>query len=377
MQGMKKRLFSHLRALITKPRQTTRRGKKWVRRSAVILTLGAVGTFAFALRPAFVPDSATLATEAVQHIPARLRDARDSLAPMDIAYSWDMLAHPSGTIILGDLEPDAFSQLREARWNIRLRQEGGQLSVHAEAPVFHAQDARCAVHTRFHAAPGERTLQRMPNGRDHILYHVQLMCEVRIELPFWQPGIRSIALQQLVIDPVDGAVDISTTPNLLPALKAWHDGRPANASGPATSPPRRLIRSAQPSGLPERYCGSPRQQQLTRIVYSLADMVDGGQVRRLLPGVKRSARELAELLPEPAAPWPQCWGDEADMAQQLARRLTPVLVTMQENACFGSQELADFINGEDFGLLFGNNFCGDGEAENSPLPPPPATESGM
>ncbi len=250
MQGMKKRLFSHLRALITKPRQTTRRGKKWVRRSAVILTLGAVGTFAFALRPAFVPDSATLATEAVQHIPARLRDARDSLAPMDIAYSWDMLAHPSGTIILGDLEPDAFSQLREARWNIRLRQEGGQLSVHAEAPVFHAQDARCAVHTRFHAAPGERTLQRMPNGRDHILYHVQLMCEVRIELPFWQPGIRSIALQQLVIDPVDGAVDISTTPNLLPRQREWPGHLPAPATHPlraALGPAGALLRLPAPA----------------------------------------------------------------------------------------------------------------------------------
>ncbi len=347
--------------------------KKWAKRSLVILTLGVLGTVAFALRPAFIPDASEAVGGATQSVPARIRDARDALAPLDIRYTWDLRAHPSGTLVMGAQEPDAFALLREARWPIRLRQQGGTLTVEAGEPVFQAADGLSSVRTRFHVLHAGRGLQRMPNGRDHILYHVVLICDVSVQPPFWQPAQRTLAMQELVLDLVDGAVDLDPTPQAGFTRAPWVKGRPFPMQPVGALPPCRLISSGAPTGLPERYCGSPRQRQLTRLVYTMADLVDGGQVRFLMPGLRRGARELVELLPEPAAPWPQCWGSEAAMAEQLSQRMVPVLEYLEEHDCFGSQELADFINGEDFGRLFGGTVEG---AQGEAAPAPRAEESG-
>ncbi len=356
MQGMKKSPCPCLRSALRGIGALFSRAggaPRWVKRSAALLALGMLGTLAFALRPAFVPDSAETLGERAPTVPARIRDARDTLPPLDIAYTWDLQAQPTGTLVMGAQEPDAFSLLREARWDIRLRQEGGVLTVSAAEPLFHAADSLCAVRARFSVKHAGRTLQRMPNGREHILYHIVLLCDVSVQPPFWQPAIRTLAMQELVLDPVDSAADLSPHPDPAHAYAPWVEGRPFPIQPVAGLPPYRLISSNSPSGLPERYCGSPRQRQLTRIVYTMADFVSSAQVRLLLPGLERSARELAGLLPEPGEPWPQCWGGEAAMARQLSQRLAPVLSYLQENDCFGSQALADFINGEDFGKLFG------------------------
>lgn len=82
-----------------------------------------------------------------------------------------------------------------------------------------------------------------------------------------------------------------------------------------------------------------------------------------------------QLCADAQAPWPQNWGDDREAAEEVHRAVIPTLLYLQEKDCHNSADLADFINGEAFGRIFGESFRDGGDSTtdpadggNSPLP---------
>ena len=113
-----------------------------------------------------------------------------------------------------------------------------------------------------------------------------------------------------------------------------------------------MLRGA-PTGLPERFCGTPTEKELLRYLFYLAMVEDSGTAAALLPGLKRRGQNLVDSMSDSTLPWPQCWKSGEETARELSRRVRPLLQHMQDNNCYNSAELAEFINGPIFSRIFG------------------------
>lgn len=305
--------------------------KKWVFCSVAVLFLAAAGTLAWALRPAWEQGSrADYTADRPVALPLQAGDA------MELTYRWQLRDNPPHTLLLGDA--DALAALNDAEpWTVTLHFENGACRMVSAAPQLSAQDKLTGADSRFYVAYTGQSLLRMPNGGTHLQYHFTLAAEVALTPSFWQRKQRLILLQELIVDPTDKAADLVT---------------PAVPASMAQLPVQQVV-SGKPAALPARFCGSAAEQALERYLFRMAMLRSAETVETQLPLLQSKAAELAELYTDPEQPWPDCWGRAADKAQENARRLIPVLQHLQEEDCYGSQELADFINSPLFERLFG------------------------
>lgn len=177
--------------------------------------------------------------------------------------------------------------------------------------------------------------RRQPNGQKHMIRHVLLSCEWSDE-----HGAPLIILQQFEVDLTLGSVDAM----------------------PCSPPPRwahlpaKDYHSMQPGRLPEKINGSPIRREMLRLLYALAAIDSPVMAAQAAPQITAFAWRLAAKAPAPHAPWPRCWDAETEDAQEIARRITPTLVYLQQNECFECSELAAFINSPTFSRIFGERF---------------------
>lgn len=179
--------------------------------------------------------------------------------------------------------------------------------------------------------------RRQPGGKRHTIRRILLSAEQR--------GAHgsTVYLQLLEVDATLGSVDLlpcgGATPARYAALRPVQD-----------------YSSAAPSGLPEKYNGPPLRRDMLRLLYAMAALDSPSMAAQGAPEIAAFAWQLAARVPMPHSPWPHCWGGAAEDAREIARRLTPTLVFLQENDCFGCQALADFINSPLFARIFGESF---------------------
>lgn len=281
-------------------------------------------------------------------------------APFAASFTWSFAQPFNHMRVLGSPAEAELKAMSNKAIQVRLHTEGGQLT----AELDHAAN-RPSMQSRSQLPGGAVSIgnarqdkspiyraellrsfeRRQPTGKRHTIRHVLLSCE----LPAEADHTPTVFLLQLEVDTTLGSVD--TMPCSTPARYA------------AMLLPSRDYQSAAPTGMPEKYNGSPLRRDMLRLLYAMA-AIDSPQLaeaaaRELAP----YAWKLAARAPEPHTPWPGCWGDTAEDAREIARRLTPTLVHLQENDCFDSQALADFINSPLFARIFGESF-----AENTYMP---------
>lgn len=261
----------------------------------------------------------------------------ESEADFRFIYHWNLKDSPSGTEILGDPAPGTADLVSgDAVWTIELTANRGKLNLRATHPRWKSDNPLCKLHARFCITEKPIIELRMPNTRRHPQRHFILACELSADYgPILQR--QTIYMQELVVDVADGAADLHA-PAIPPSL--------------STLPRHRVLRGA-PSGLPERYCGTPAERRLLRYLHYLAAVEDSGTAAALLPGLRRQAQQLIDTYADPDAAWPDCWGSGADTARAMSRKVLPLLRHMQEHNCYGSAELADFVNGPLFSRIFG------------------------
>lgn len=306
--------------------------KKWLLCSVAVLFLAAAGTLAWTLRPAWEEGSHTDYT-AAKPVPLPLQTA-DAMA---LNYRWQLGENPPHTLLLGDA--DAVDMLEPLEpWEVSLTFGDGSCKLRSSAPHPAAKDKLSKTDSRFYVAYTGQSLLRMPNGGTHIQYHFALAAEISITPSWWQQEKKLILLQELIVDPTDKAADLVT---------------PRVPASMAHLPVQQVV-SGKAAALPARFCGTAAEQALERYLFRMATLRSAEAVADQLPMLQSKAEELAELYTDPELPWPDCWGRAADKAQENARRVIPILQQLQEEDCYGSQELADFINSPLFARIFGN-----------------------
>ena len=117
--------------------------KKWHIRTLCILALGAVGLVALAYRPAFETDLAEMPPFCEN--PSIKLSRHDGNNDISFEYRWDLSKSPSGTLLSGDIQPDAFSLIQPAEWVIKVYTEKGQLKAAANNPIIHATNSTYSV----------------------------------------------------------------------------------------------------------------------------------------------------------------------------------------------------------------------------------------
>lgn len=216
---------------------------------------------------------------------------------------------------------------------------GSEVALSAQAgrlvaDITHAKAAGSTAPT-YRAELVRAFERRQPNGKRHMLRHILLSCEqVRAD------ASRTVYLQQLEVDTTLGSID--PIPCQTPARYAKLYAQD--------------ISSLAPTELPEKINGSPLRRDMLRLLYALA-AIDTPEVAKIAAAeLSAYAWQLAGKAPMPRSPWPHCWGEAADDAREIAQRLTPTLVYLQENDCFESGELAAFINSPVFSRIYGESF---------------------
>lgn len=306
--------------------------KKWLLSSFLIFFLAAAGVLAWALRPAWEQGSHIdyTATRPVT-LPLQATDA------MNLSYHWQFGENPPHTLLLGDADALALLNPTEP-WEVTLHFADGACRLSSAAPHPTAKNRLTKTDSRFYIAYAGNSLLRMPNGGTHQQYHFILAAEISLTPAFWQQEKRLILLQELIVDPTDKAADLVT---------------PKVPESMAQLPVQQVV-SGKTAALPARFCGTAAEQALERYLFRMATLRSAETVAAQLPLLQDKAQELAELYCDAELPWPDCWGRAAAKAQENARRVIPILQYLQEADCYGSQELADFINSPLFARIFGN-----------------------
>lgn len=258
-------------------------------------------------------------------------------ADFHFVYRWNLRDCPTGTEILGAIEPSAIEQVAgDAIWNIELTAKKGKLTLKADPPALKSVSPFCKINARFCITEKPIVNLRMPDTQMHPHRHFILVCELGSDYGF---GIcrQTYYLQEMVVDLADGAADLQqvTIPPSLSQLPRHH-----------------VLRGAA-TGLPERFCGTPTEKELLRYLHLFAQIEDSGTAAALLPGIKRRADQLINTLTIHDKPWPDCWGSGAETARELSRRVLPLLRHMQEYNCYNSSTLAEFVNSPTFSRIFG------------------------
>lgn len=308
--------------------------KKWHKRTLIVLFLGALGTVALGLRPALLPDKATR----IQYFPSEV-PLPEHLAQSTFAFTHNIaLSSPQrGTWI--DTRASGLQQpIIGQDWHIRVFCRDGQLRVEAMPPEAGADMGQLRLECS--AGIGDRRLVRSPNGRMHTEYLLHISCFAEFTPTFWRPKQNSLWVQFITINVEDEAADMGTPLWTTPEREFTNRFR-MSTNGPMPV-------------LPARYCNAPLDNAMLRLLHTLAACTPETH-QQYVPTLTAGAAGLCRFATD--APWPECWGQAAQTARDLAYRLGPTLVYLQQNACFGNEQLIDFINGDDFATIFGKNFA--------------------
>lgn len=308
--------------------------KKWHKRTLIVVALGLLGTVALGLRPALTPDD----VQEIKHfstelpLPDRQKDSR-----FCFTHTIQLHSPHRGTWYAGG-QQTVHPLLTPAEWSIQVSCADGKLRVTAPPPPLHSKWAH--LRATWVVGIGDVSYVRRPNGSRHAEYQLHLSCNIERTPCFWQEPQREMFVQFITVDVADEAADLGT------ALLAAADSPFFSEFSPGTTGP-----AAQ---LPARYCESPVSNALLRLLHTLAACTPETH-EQLTPRLVNGAAQLARFATQ--APWPDCWGNSADMARTIAYRVGPTLEFIAENECFGNQQLADFINGEHFSRIFGDKFA--------------------
>lgn len=332
--------------------------KRWHKRTLLVLVLGAAGFIALAMRPALVPDEVEQ-QDAGLNIPLP-SDQAEAAGKLAVSYRWDLADSPGITLSSSPDGVNLFRDcLRRAEWCIGFVVSDGKLLINAETPLLHAVDRSCLVQTQSRLALRSRYRVRMPDGTFHNKYVIELAIAARLTPSFWGKTLNSSLHQLLLVDPVAGTFD-----PMDPSAYLFVPSEGAE-----------LTRAPGAPELPARYSGSFRRQQMLRLLDLLASITDARTADAAAPVLQSRAEQLVQLCADAQAPWPQNWGDDREAAEEVHRAVIPTLLYLQEKDCHNSADLADFINGEAFGRIFGESFRDGGDSTtdpadggNSPLP---------
>lgn len=322
--------------------------KRWHKRTLLVLVLGAAGFIALAMRPALVPDEVEQ-QDAGLNIPLP-SDQAEAAGKLAVSYRWHLADSPGITL---SSSPDGVNlfreRLRRAEWRIGFVVRDGSLLINAETPLLHAVDRSCLVQTQSRLALRSRYRVRMPDGSFHNKYVIELAIAARLTPSFWGKTLNSSLHQLLLVDPVAGTFD-----PMDPSAYLFVPSEGAE-----------LTRALGAPELPARYSGSFRRQQMLRLLDLLASITDARTADAAAPVLQSRAEQLVQLCADAQAPWPQNWGDDREAAEEVHRAVIPTLLYLQEKDCHNSADLADFINGEAFGRIFGESFRDGGGAAPS------------
>lgn len=313
--------------------------KRWHRRTLIVLLLGGAGFIALAMRPALVPDEAFPPTvELCLPLPPQQADSSDQLAA---TYRWDLRNSPGITLSNCPDGVNLFREsLRQATWSIGFVISDDKLRINAETPLLHAIDSSCLVQTQSRITLRGQYRVRMPDGALHTKYVVELALAARLTPSFWGKPVSSELYQLLLIDPAAGSFD-----HLDPSAYVLLPSEGAE-----------LTRAPGTAELPARYSGSFCRQEMLRLLDLLASVTDTDMADAAAPVLQSRAEQLVKLCADAQAPWPQNWGNDSETAEEVHRAVIPTLLYLQEKACHNSSDLADFINGQAFGRIFGESF---------------------
>lgn len=304
-----------------------------------------------AVRPILGEDKATdtSVSECLKLLPTEERE-KGGLLSFD--YNWELTNSPNHTLLLTQDGTDIFSLIQPATWKISCHKQGDHYTLQTTPPLIHAKNSSYRVHTHYLAEFGPSFKQRHPDGSLHPVHTINLVCELWIYRPFFQKPLHAFAIQEIKLDFIDGSAD------LIPPYSALLASRGMQ---------HRFVKNGQDAALPGRYCGSDCERLFTRLLFMLASIDHSSFALSSTPDIISTAQNLLKLQTDTTAPWPNCWGEDAIIAKQVARRIIPTLVRFQENDCYNHQALTDFINGPDFGRIFGENFS----STPTPLPDMP------
>lgn len=315
--------------------------KKWQKITLVILGLGILGGIATPFRPLLSEDSVNreLAPDTQS---VALEDEREKNNGFKVNYTWNFHAHPSNTLLLQDVSPDVFSLLKEAEWKLHLEAQDGKLVIRSRAPELHAQESlhRVEAFYSYDMLPTRRVMR--PDGSLHPVRTLRLGCEVRLHKAGWNKPMQTFAFQEISLDLVDGTADL-VDPTYL-RLQSIGMGS-------------RMIVSQAETGLPSLLCGSPCEQDLTRILLQISSIDSDQQAKKLMQTLPAKVEKTIKTYADETKEWPDCWGEEAETARRIARRVVPALLRFQEANCYDCQALADFINSPGFSRVFGESFA--------------------
>ncbi len=315
--------------------------KKWQEITLTILALGVLGGLTSPFHTTILGDS-TNSELAPETRRIELKDEREKTSDFHVDYTWKLHAHPSRTLLFGDLSPDAFSLLKEAGWKITLEVKEGELHIRSQAPDLHTKDRmqRVDASCSYEILP---TIQVMrTDGTRHPIHTIRLGCEASIHLPGKSKPIRTFAFQDITIDLVDGTADL-VSPSM---LRLQHLDMPS-----------RLVISQEETGLPTLLCGSPCEKALTGILLRLSSIDSPQRAKIVMMNLPKDVQETISTYADPNKSWPDCWGEEEETAQRIARKIVPALLRFREENCYDLNSLADFINGSSFSRIFGESFA--------------------
>lgn len=313
--------------------------KRWQLRSLVIIILGLLGMVALAFRPALVPDEMRWAMESMPLREELNAQYDENKAEMEVEYRWAFKKSPTHTAFFHEGGQNAFDLLEgNPAWLLRFKVHDGVAVVDGDLPEMRLTTPRCQMQAEFSVIPSGQHTMRLPNGKVHCQREYLLVCELVVTPSCWGRQAHSIAVQEMVVDYLDNAMDLV---------------EPRLASAYTAGMTREHVISAQPSGLPERFCGNTCERELTRFLYQLAAIDRKGMAEYLLPRLEARGQELIDCFADTEKPWPECWGDAAYTARLNARKLTPLLQRFKDEHAFGSRRLLDFVNGPVFQRIFG------------------------
>ena len=308
--------------------------KKWHKRTLIVLTLGAVGVAALGMRPALLPDQSGMvhhfSTEAP--LPEHLSQSNFSFT-----HTVNISEPQRGTWM--DTQSAGIQQAITAEdWVIQVTCREGKLHVQTKAPEVTAGNGQLRVECS--SGIGDKRVVRSPNGSLHTEYLLHISCFAEFTPTFWRPVQQNLWVQFITIDVEDEAADMSTPLWVTPDA-AFTSRFRMSTTGPGAK-------------LPARYCNGPLENAMLRLVRTLAACTPETH-EFYVPTLTAGAGRLCRFAT--TAPWPDCWGQAAQTARALSYRLGPTLLYLEQNACFGNEQLIDFINGKDFATIFGENFA--------------------
>ncbi len=309
--------------------------KRWHKRTLCILALGIAGIVALAYRTAFEEDRA----ETIDYFnsPSIKLSSHDANHDICFEHRWNLSQSPRGTVQEGSLQPNAFGMIQPAEWLVKIYTKNGHLCADFTPPVIHATDPTGLVKTHYYAYFTRPTWHYCPNGSMVAEYNLCLHCDITITPAWWRSPITTRAIQVLNICPALGCADLTT----------------AYTAALSDDTPRQIITDAPEAELPARFCGTQREQALQFLLYEFADAALGADTERLQQ-FYRTAQEYTEQLTTADKDWPACWEEAAEQARRAAQLAERTLTIIQENNCYDSEELANFINGPVFARIFGN-----------------------